>query len=98
LGGILGLVFLIAYRAVIEREEEELRAKFGARYDAYCARTPRFFPNSSKFVEPATYLVNTALFRRTMGDVVWFVWLVGIIEFVEALHELRVFKPFVWLP
>ena len=98
LGLVLGVLFLFGYRFVIESEEIELSSRFGARYQAYCARTPRFFPNFSKHVEPVTYLVNTALFRRTMGDVVWFIWLVGIIEFVEALHEYGFIKPFLLLP
>ena len=42
--------------------------------------------------------MNPALFRRTMGDVVWFVWLIGIIEFVEALHTYLVVGPLLVLP
>jgi len=43
-------------------------------------------------------VVNPGLFRRTMGDVLWFVWLVGIIELVEALHEYGFMKPVLRLP
>jgi protein-S-isoprenylcysteine O-methyltransferase Ste14 len=98
LGVVLGFIFLIGYRFVIEHEESKLSLRFGAEYADYCARTPRFFPDFSKFTEPATYLVNPALFRRTMGDVVWFVWLVGIVELVEALHEYGFFRPLLLLP
>jgi protein-S-isoprenylcysteine O-methyltransferase Ste14 len=96
-GLALGLLFLIGYPAVIHREEAVLRSRFGAVFDAYCARTPRFFPSCAKFVEPESYVVNPRLFRRTMGDVVWFIWFVGIIELVEALHELGIVKPLVHL-
>jgi len=95
---VLGCAFLIGYRAVIDREERELSFLFGAKYQAYCASTPRFFPALSKFEEPVTHVVNPALFRRTMGDVVWFVWLIGIIEFVEALHTHGVIRPLLQLP
>src|SRR4051812_22329792 len=36
--------FWFQYRAIIAAEEEFLRARFGADYDAYCARVPRFWP------------------------------------------------------
>lgn len=98
LGIAMAVAFLFGYRVVIAREEHELTARFGAAYLAYCARTPRFLPDLSKFDEPATHVVNPALFRRTMGDVVWFVWMVGIIEFVEALHELGIVNPLLTLP
>jgi len=98
MGVALTLIILIGYPPVIEREERLLRARFGAEFDEYCALTPRLFPNLSRFSEPETYIVNPKLFRRTMGDVVWFVWFVGIIEFVEALHQFHLIEPFVWLP
>ena len=36
--------FLFIYQAIIAAEEEYLRAKFGADYNAFCADVPRFFP------------------------------------------------------
>jgi len=33
-----------------------------------------------------------------MGDVLWFVWLVGVIELVEALHEYHILEPLLRLP
>lgn len=92
------LIFLLVYPATIRREEEFLRAKFGSAFTDYCARTPRFFPSLKAFNEPGSYVVNPRLFRRTMGDVLWFVWLVGIIELVEALHEYGYMKPILRLP
>jgi len=32
-----------------------------------------------------------------MGDVLWFVWLVGVIELVEALHEYGLLVPLIRL-
>ncbi|HEV8239313.1 MAG TPA: isoprenylcysteine carboxylmethyltransferase family protein [Thermoanaerobaculia bacterium] len=34
--------FTFAYLAIVAAEEQFLRAKFGAEYDSYCARVPRF--------------------------------------------------------
>jgi protein-S-isoprenylcysteine O-methyltransferase Ste14 len=36
--------FALAYLAIVAAEEEYLRQKFGAEYEAYCRRVPRFFP------------------------------------------------------
>jgi protein-S-isoprenylcysteine O-methyltransferase Ste14 len=98
LGLVLGTAFLAAYPAVLRHEEQVLLARFGAEYERYCARVPRFFPRLAGFSEPDTYTVNPRLFRRTMGDVIWFVWFVGVVEFVEALHELHYFEPLIRLP
>lgn len=36
--------FLVAYSAIVATEEAYLRRTFGAEYDAYCARVPRWVP------------------------------------------------------
>jgi len=95
---VLAVSFGIAYPLIIAREEQYLRAKFGDAFSAYAARTPRFFPRFTDLIEPESWSVNPRLFRRTMGDVLWFVWLVGVIELVEALHEYRIIEPWVALP
>lgn len=98
LGIALITAMLVGYPAVIRQEEAVLRARFGAEFEAYCARVPRFWPKLSDYTEPDTYTVNPRLFRRTMLDVIWFVWFVGIVEFVEALHEYHYVKPLIHLP
>ena len=79
--------FAILYPVIIRREEAFLHRKFGAAFDDYCMRVPRFTPDFSRYEEPNSWIVDTRLFRRTMFDVVWFVWLVALIELVEAIHE-----------
>ena len=98
LGAVLAVAMLIGYPAVIRQEEAVLRERFGAEFEAYCARVPRFLPKLSAYVEPETYTVNPRLFRRSMLDVVWFIWFVGILEFVEALHEYHYVQPLIHLP
>ena len=98
LGAVLAAAMLIGYPAVIRQEEAVLRERFGAKFEAYCARVPRFLPKLSGYVEPETYTVNPRLFRRSMLDVVWFIWFVGVLEFVEALHEYHYVQPLIHLP
>jgi len=89
---VLTVFFAIVYPFVIRGEERVLRTKFGAKFDDYCARVPRFIPNPAAYVEPPTWVVDTRRFRRTMVDVVWFVWLAALLELVEAIHALGIVK------
>ena len=41
---LVSALFGLQYRAIIAAEEDFLRGQFGADYDAYCARVPRFWP------------------------------------------------------
>lgn len=93
LGIVVVAAMLAGYPAVIRQEEAVLRERFGAAFETYCARVPRVLPRLSGYVEPETYLVKPQLYRRTMLDVVWFIWFVGIVEFVKALHEYRIVEP-----
>lgn len=92
------LVFVSTYHLVVRREEEYLGARHGATFEAYRAAVPRFLPKLSGLREPDTYVCHPRLFRRTLGDVVWFVWAAGGILLVQELHELRVLTPLVALP
>jgi hypothetical protein len=98
LGVALTVFFAVVYPFIIRREEIELRAKFGAAFEVYGARVPRFFPRFSGYVEPATWSVNPRLFRRTMTDVIWFVWLAALIELIAAGREFGVITPLFSLP
>jgi len=40
-------LFALQYRAIIAAEEEFLRSQFGAAFDEWCARVPRFWPRLS---------------------------------------------------
>ena len=52
------------------------------------AGTPAFWPKLGLLSEPSTYVVNPRVFRRNMFDALWFVWLTGILEIIEELHEI----------
>jgi protein-S-isoprenylcysteine O-methyltransferase Ste14 len=44
-GALVVAYFATFYYAVMRNEEEDLRARFGAAYDAYAARVPFFIPH-----------------------------------------------------
>ncbi len=43
-GVLVGVYFAAFYYAVMRNEERDLRVRFGAAFDAYCARVPLFIP------------------------------------------------------
>jgi protein-S-isoprenylcysteine O-methyltransferase Ste14 len=45
-------ILLVMYARLATREELEMRARFGASYDAYAARTPRFIPSWERTTKP----------------------------------------------
>ena len=46
-------ILLVMYARLAITEEAEMHKQFGAEFDAYAARTPRFFPSSRKEATPA---------------------------------------------
>ena len=79
-----GAFFVVAYLAITLSEEAFLRGKFGAEYDAFCKRSPRFVPHLGAIIrtlrgyqfdwpavivkEYGTLFTTTAL---TMGILAW---------------------------
>lgn len=98
LGIILTAGFLLMYPYVIRHEEEFLAASFGEPYRAYLARVPRFWPKLSLLSEPATYTMDPKMFRKSMGDALWFIWGLGLLAVVHALHATGVVRPLLKLP
>jgi len=41
---LAAILFAAQYRAIVAAEESFLRGRFGARFEEYCARVPRFWP------------------------------------------------------
>ena len=87
---LFALAFFVFYPGVMNAEERKLAELHGARFADYCRRVPRFFPNWRLLVEPETYVVRTDRFRSHLIDAMWFVWALGFLEVVEALHAHRV--------
>jgi protein-S-isoprenylcysteine O-methyltransferase Ste14 len=86
--------FALYYPGVIESEEERQAGLFPQHYESYRRRTPAFFPNFSLLAEPEQYVVRPKVFKRNMFDALWLVWLLGILEIVEALHEADIIPNF----
>ena len=81
------ILFLVYYAGVIRSEERRLRSLYGEQFEAYRMNTPAFFPKLSLLQEPETYAINPKVFKRNIFRALWFIWLVGILEIIEAFHE-----------
>lgn len=87
---ILAGAFLAYYPFVVRREEAKLARLFPEDYERYIKQVPRLIPRSLRIREPDCYEVRPVVFRKHLGSALWFVWLVGVLELVEACHELQV--------
>jgi len=90
LPAVLFLIFTIYYPFVIKSEEAELLKRHSDRYKTYFETVPRFIPKLSKLQEPEECVVKPVIYRKHMFDALWFVWLLGIMEIIESLHELNI--------
>ena len=86
------LAFAVYYPFVIRGEEGKLLAIHGEPYRQYMREVPRFWPRRVLPTEPETYLIVPRKIRRALVDSLWFIWLVGLLEFAEALREIGVVR------
>jgi protein-S-isoprenylcysteine O-methyltransferase Ste14 len=91
---VLGISFLLYYPSVIGEEEVKLRKMFPDDFDDYCARVPRFFPHHVAFEEPKSCTVNPRIYRRHIFSALWFILIVGWLDFFEDLHEMGLLPVF----
>lgn len=87
---LIAAVFALYYPGVIEREESRLHELFGPEFEEYARRVPRFLPSVRGFVENESITISTRPFRRGLMELVALVLAIGLIEFVEALHESQI--------
>jgi len=84
------ILFIIYYPFVIRDEERRLFNLHDEAFEWYRDKTPIFIPKLSLLNEPDTYTVNPKIFRKNIFGALWFVWLVGILEVIEELHEMNI--------
>lgn len=87
---LVAIAFALYYPAVIKAEELRLRELHNEEFDKYVAKVPRFFPSAQNFAEPEDYVIKPILFRKNVFDALWFIWLIGLLEFIETLHETHI--------
>jgi protein-S-isoprenylcysteine O-methyltransferase Ste14 len=91
---VILVVFAIYYPGVIRHEESQLKRIHGEQFADYFNTVPRFFPRISYLQEPQEYVTKPIVFRKHIFSALWFIWLVGVVELIEQLHELEVLPNF----
>ena len=81
--------FAAYYPFVIKSEESVLLKRHGTSFSSYLQAVPRFFPKFSGLIEPESYVVRPRVYKRHMVDALWFIWLIGVVGFIEVLHDLN---------
>lgn len=98
----LGTVFLLltvaVFYATVKREEAWLAGAFGQTYADYCARTPRFGPDFSKWRDADSLEVRPQFFLTTLRDGLVFLLAVPLFESVEHLQDMGWLSALVHLP
>jgi len=71
---------------VVPAEERVLRGEFGAEFDAYCVRTPRWWPRLRGYVAERQLATGTPGFRREAQCGVWWMFFAAVTIAVVALR------------
>jgi protein-S-isoprenylcysteine O-methyltransferase Ste14 len=95
---VFGVVTAVAFSVVARREEAFLREKFGATFDAYCAKVPRMMPRLPLYRDAATLTVTPRTLYTTFFDSLVFFAAMPVFEFVEHLQLEHVLPVLLRLP
>lgn len=92
------IVAIVVFYATVKREEAWLSGAFGEAYAAYCARTPRFRPDFSKWRDVESLDVRPRFFLTTLRDGLVFLLAVPLFESVERLQDIGWLSTLIHLP
>ena len=92
----IAVLFVIAailvFSLTVQREERFLRGQFGAIYEAYLARTPRFWPRFSLWQDEAELTIRPSFFVLTIRDGLTFLLAIPLFEMIDAGQQGGVFS------
>ncbi len=87
--GIIMPLFLFIYQAIVLAEENFLRGKFGADFDAYCAKVNRWIP-SLKGIRATFSSMEFNWKRWVLKEyTTQFIWLAGIVMLIIRLYQIE---------
>ncbi|MBY0406885.1 MAG: isoprenylcysteine carboxylmethyltransferase family protein [Rickettsiales bacterium] len=90
--------FALYYPQVVEKEEAKLRAIFGAEYDTYSQRVPRWKPKRELWNLPDAVTVNPRLMYKAMRDASWFFVPLPVLMLLMMLRNMKVLSVLWKLP
>lgn len=95
---VFGLLCYLVFSIVIFCEEQFLAATFGAAYQAYKVKVPRFFPRLHGYRDPGQLRFSPRHFMLTVRDGLVFLAAFPLFEGVEMLQEVGILPVLLKLP
>ncbi len=86
-GLALALAAFAIFRWIVAEEECLLRTAFGADYEAYCARVPRFGPRPGLWRSPRRITVDLPGVWKTVRDALPYFLSIPLFEAIEAAQD-----------
>ena len=77
---------MLFHMFVIASEEKRLSGIFGEKYAAYCEQVPRLLPRFHGYQSSDKLSLNPQLVGKAIGDAVWFLFSLLIVEYIEHLR------------
>lgn len=93
----LGVCAYAVFGMTTRKEEVFLRGKFGPKFDAYAARTPRFWPKPWLYQDEHQHTFSTQALRSTFFDALYFLAVFPAIEGIEYLQVIGYLPTYFWL-
>lgn len=91
-GLVLSVAVFLVFRWVIGEEEQLLQVVFGERFEAYCARVPRFGPRPSLWLSEKSVHVDVGGVWNTLRDALPYFLAIPVFEFIEYAQHVG------WVP
>ena len=98
IGALFVAIAMVVFYFTIRREEVWLSEAFGQTYTDYCARTPRFGPDFSKWRDAESLDVRPRFFLITLRDGLIFLLAIPLFEAVEAMQNSGLLSTLLRLP
>jgi protein-S-isoprenylcysteine O-methyltransferase Ste14 len=92
------MIAVVVFWATVKGEEAWLLDAFGPSYSIYLERTPRFWPDFSKWRDADTLQIRPAFFLRTIRDGAVFLLALPIFELIEQAQRAGWITPWLVLP
>ncbi|MFJ6024289.1 methyltransferase family protein [Brevundimonas sp. NPDC092305] len=92
------LIAVLVFATTVRREETWLTGTFGDRYRVYVARTPRFWPNFSRWRDQETIEVRPRFFLLTLRDGLVMLLAFPLFEGLELLQHIGWVRALIYVP
>ena len=87
-------MYTLLFHVVVLQEENLLANRYGADYDSYRVRVPRFLPDPKLWGDSSLLTVTPDRVLRTFGDAMLLLLSIPLAEGFETLQDLGVLPVF----